>query len=606
MKLDILKQVFSPSMEEVATGVAAPEQEHVIYGRMVDLQQLSRASHMEKQEQWEIKVPKTDENATRGTVRARRTEIEGQPVEFTACVKTPMGDQSNPIARNEVVVPCTEDFFEVLKKMAGSGMVKHRYFFPITSGIDGSSDTAVVQDVELSQNVPGVVPEEAPDASINSAPESAGATPNESAADGDVGGEVVSTEGDTDKAHAEGDRWVMPLKDAVSEHKDLVKTLKTPTKSDDKKEIKEQGHELKKMTAAEKKISTESDDINTKVGQPFVKQAVTIHAIKWTGKNIAEVQAFMNDGDVASFSEITDDDGVEDTDGELYIGTLEDGAEKDAKHVASPGDWIIRGVQGEFYPCKPDIFIQTYSPVAAVSMEEDEPVFNDGVAVELTPVDTDAAGEPIVQEQASQPASTSPDANPLQSPESTAQQYWEVDVFIKDDGTYYDYVKIDLEVSDMNAPLPPLPVQLTEMVTAPYGQRTPEEEAMVTNLYDTVFRTRNPGAVPVSAEPTPQFEKTALVEDGTPAEGTPETSDGVGDSPNSQTEFQDGVATSLTEVPDDVETDEPAPDFKDGVATSVTEIDEDGGTETIPTEPDEGNTEEQETASKEAEDLPVT
>ncbi len=27
---------------------------------------------------------------------------------------------------------------------------------------------------------------------------------------------------------------------------------------------------------------------------------------------------------------------------------------------AEPGDWIIRGVQGEFYPCKPDIFEQTY------------------------------------------------------------------------------------------------------------------------------------------------------------------------------------------------------------------------------------------------------
>jgi len=30
--------------------------------------------------------------------------------------------------------------------------------------------------------------------------------------------------------------------------------------------------------------------------------------------------------------------------------------------VASPGDWIIRGVQGEFYPCKPDIFEATYEP----------------------------------------------------------------------------------------------------------------------------------------------------------------------------------------------------------------------------------------------------
>jgi hypothetical protein len=30
--------------------------------------------------------------------------------------------------------------------------------------------------------------------------------------------------------------------------------------------------------------------------------------------------------------------------------------------TASPGDWVIRGVAGEFYPCKPDIFSATYEP----------------------------------------------------------------------------------------------------------------------------------------------------------------------------------------------------------------------------------------------------
>lgn len=33
--------------------------------------------------------------------------------------------------------------------------------------------------------------------------------------------------------------------------------------------------------------------------------------------------------------------------------------------TASPGDWIIRGVKGEFYPCKPDIFALTYEPAEA-------------------------------------------------------------------------------------------------------------------------------------------------------------------------------------------------------------------------------------------------
>ena len=40
----------------------------------------------------------------------------------------------------------------------------------------------------------------------------------------------------------------------------------------------------------------------------------------------------------------------------LYIGTLE------GIHRAEPGDYIIRGVKGELYPCKPDIFAATYEP----------------------------------------------------------------------------------------------------------------------------------------------------------------------------------------------------------------------------------------------------
>jgi hypothetical protein len=34
----------------------------------------------------------------------------------------------------------------------------------------------------------------------------------------------------------------------------------------------------------------------------------------------------------------------------------------EGRHEARPGDWIIRGVQGELYPCKPDIFEATYEP----------------------------------------------------------------------------------------------------------------------------------------------------------------------------------------------------------------------------------------------------
>jgi hypothetical protein len=40
----------------------------------------------------------------------------------------------------------------------------------------------------------------------------------------------------------------------------------------------------------------------------------------------------------------------------IIIPTLE------GAHRADVGDWIIRGVKGEFYPCKPDIFAATYDP----------------------------------------------------------------------------------------------------------------------------------------------------------------------------------------------------------------------------------------------------
>ncbi len=43
---------------------------------------------------------------------------------------------------------------------------------------------------------------------------------------------------------------------------------------------------------------------------------------------------------------------------ELYINTLE------GRHHASVGDYIIRGVNGELYPCKPDIFEKTYDKAA--------------------------------------------------------------------------------------------------------------------------------------------------------------------------------------------------------------------------------------------------
>jgi hypothetical protein len=79
----------------------------------------------------------------------------------------------------------------------------------------------------------------------------------------------------------------------------------------------------------------------------FTKKPVQIEARQYDGtiKNAAELVAWIIQlGQEASYI-----DG-------LLIETLE------GTHSASPGDWIIKGIKGEFYPCKPDIFAATYDP----------------------------------------------------------------------------------------------------------------------------------------------------------------------------------------------------------------------------------------------------
>ena len=82
----------------------------------------------------------------------------------------------------------------------------------------------------------------------------------------------------------------------------------------------------------------------------FRKKPVVIDAVRWAGNNALEVEAFLAIGPYAAAGYVKG--------GYVDIGTLE------GLMVASIGDWIIKGVKGEFYPCKPDIFAATYEPVS--------------------------------------------------------------------------------------------------------------------------------------------------------------------------------------------------------------------------------------------------
>jgi hypothetical protein len=80
----------------------------------------------------------------------------------------------------------------------------------------------------------------------------------------------------------------------------------------------------------------------------YRKKPVVIEAIQWTGENTADIDTFTE----SNFVEVARG-GIK----MLEIYTLE-GTMK--AHI---NDYIIKGVQGEFYPCKPKIFEETYEVV---------------------------------------------------------------------------------------------------------------------------------------------------------------------------------------------------------------------------------------------------
>ena len=76
----------------------------------------------------------------------------------------------------------------------------------------------------------------------------------------------------------------------------------------------------------------------------YRKKPVVIEAIRFIGSNYEEIREFIDQNTLCS-------------DSSIVIPTLE------GDMVAQKGDYIIKGVQGEFYPCKPEIFKETYEKV---------------------------------------------------------------------------------------------------------------------------------------------------------------------------------------------------------------------------------------------------
>lgn len=89
----------------------------------------------------------------------------------------------------------------------------------------------------------------------------------------------------------------------------------------------------------------------------FRKKPVVIEAVQFHEDNLNEVLSFIGTSNV----EHTIINGVVEN---VTIRTLEGDMKADID------DWIIKGVKGEFYPCKPDIFLATYEPVIETTLTQ--------------------------------------------------------------------------------------------------------------------------------------------------------------------------------------------------------------------------------------------
>jgi len=81
----------------------------------------------------------------------------------------------------------------------------------------------------------------------------------------------------------------------------------------------------------------------------YRKKPLVIEAVRWTGNNWGEIRLWMNSVSVNSILNIALN--------EVWINTLE------GTMIGEVGDYIIKGITGEFYPCKPDIFEASYDEV---------------------------------------------------------------------------------------------------------------------------------------------------------------------------------------------------------------------------------------------------
>lgn len=99
----------------------------------------------------------------------------------------------------------------------------------------------------------------------------------------------------------------------------------------------------------------------------YKKKPVVIEAVQWDGKNLMEIECFRKGGSLQGFRKSIAENTKEFFRWDEYERIVEEKGLRiqtlEGEMKADIGDYIIKGVNGEFYPCKPNIFEKTYEEV---------------------------------------------------------------------------------------------------------------------------------------------------------------------------------------------------------------------------------------------------
>lgn len=152
--------------------------------------------------------------------------------------------------------------------------------------------------------------------------------------------------------------WRNTLRSIFANSKDLSSSSKS--QPDSRERTEDQSKAVAPLTPrangrteyrGENRLRSEGDASPT---QKFRKKPVIVEAMRFDGRNALGINFFTNRTSYPTNDSLGHSDWARK---KLIIPTLE------GDMVALCGDWIIKGVNGEFYPCKPDIFENTYEPV---------------------------------------------------------------------------------------------------------------------------------------------------------------------------------------------------------------------------------------------------